>query len=325
MQHSAEVSLLKSGIKVEDLVLDKGTEVQIKPRNTRTFYLEKSRLTVLIHETGNAVDVICADRPTDTFYPSGEEMRSDWRIRLGDNPNAPSEQEFGRPSSALKIKYVGHPARDIFVPLIDQQESTYNPELSGITTDPSHEYERRILAFSPVLHTSISGLDEAYPARYKTRGFIGRTAIAIELGHWRDRKDGRLNLYMPVMTIADNDGLFRKNTNEVRQSGSMNEILCSIPDLAEISTFFQILPQILLTDESLRAALPTAIAASLRDKLYAVFDHDIPSQQYMLEELKKTYGFDWEKMAKSLPKEIIRAERQRIEGLVRKILVTDKI
>src|SRR5438067_2483696 len=73
-------------------------------------------LNVHSRPDGNSAYLSAMDQPSDIFAPQEVKVWAKWEDEWGLVPSKGSERTFGVPV-ALKIKYLGHPKRDVYEPL----------------------------------------------------------------------------------------------------------------------------------------------------------------------------------------------------------------
>lgn len=284
-------------------------------REFRSFVMVRNSVPdaeLRISNRAGSLLVEAKDQPSYVFFPHGHnQLRQNWAISFGANPDLSSFQVFGQDpdfgSPKMTVHYLGHPDRDLISPLMVKQEQQYDPDREFILPkmDEEEPFEKLVI-LGPVLEQAVSGIEGDDSATPKIN-FVAKTMFYTKLS-LIPRTNLLMDIQLSVATVADKDGLWRIAQNKHPLTCERADVGSLASALAEISVFFR-------HERSLHEGVfPLQLLGGLRGYLTEVMTaarsgRTIASSASSIFDSNQ---FVWEEIKGQLPDEEMKYQAQRL-------------
>ena len=325
MKEVVRAKVLRDDVKIDGKPAEAGEVREF--RQLTVFKALNAELDLRETVDSNGVGVRSHDTPNSTFSPNNKKVRAGWEYSFGNDPREGVQHSFGDPEPALSAEFLGHHNRDVILPLLELQETSYSLERT-FTHEPHKDYGVEYFTIGPVFGANLYGLNEhywigdyiSYPPE---SGFAGKAMFMASIGSYA-KKDSIPRIYLELPTVAA-DGLLRtKQTADIDFSRDSDLELVS-KRLAEISVFFRKMP---LDPEKvskgkeeyswLKTGFPLILLEPFRNYVYeATHCHnDMAAPKSWDKTIRKRYKFSWLEILDGLPNGQVKAEAKRIKDKI---------
>jgi hypothetical protein len=251
--------------------------------------------------TGNSIDLTISTLPHWQVHPVGRDLELTGKFNFGGKPGSTVVQLGKADDPTLVLEFLGHPNRDAIQPLLEAQDSRYDPHAKA--------------SFTSFLNGKIQDLIMASPViRIPFENDFSR--VMFILNSERQAQEAKPFVFLSAAVLTDKDHLLRIYKTEggihaARSSYSQK----SLKRAAEITIFLRDfasrLGEIGLTSISPWLVRDLADYISNRNSGYN-------SPPYEEEAEKKYYqsslGFDWTGIRSSLKQSDIKEELSRLQN-----------